>query len=96
MQVLRNKFRKDLLVWLILVILIGSGLATAIGYLADSYFGDTVDGLLGGYGEYDFLLTINQELRDSAYKEVKQIISNRFPGSKLKEGVLWRGKLITF
>ena len=92
MQVLRNKFRKDLLVWLILVILIGSGLATAIGYLADSYFGDTVDGLLGGYGEYDFLLTINQELRDSAYKEVKQIISNRFPGSKLKEGVTVAGK----
>jgi exonuclease VII small subunit len=84
------------MIWLIIVIIIGSGLSSGIGYLADNYFGDTVDGLLGDYGEFDFLLTINQELEDTATKEVRKIVSEEFPGSRLKKGISIAGKVNYF
>lgn len=92
MQVLRHRFRKNLVTWLVIVILVGSGLASGIGYLADNYFGETVDGLMGSYGENDFLLTINQELKKTAYKKVKEVVDKEIPGSELNEGITVAGK----
>ncbi|SJZ47464.1 hypothetical protein [Selenihalanaerobacter shriftii] len=92
MEILRHEFRKDLLIWLIVVLLIGSSLAAGIGYLADKYFGDTVDGILGDYGKYDFLLTISQEMNDSTYRKVKKKVAKELPGSELKKGITVAGK----
>ncbi|ADL13681.1 hypothetical protein [Acetohalobium arabaticum] len=96
MEILKYRFRTDLLIWLIVVILVGSSLASGIGYLADNYFGDTVNSLMGDYGKYDFLLTVNQELTDSAMKEIKEVKEEKLPGSKLKKGITVAGTVNYF
>lgn len=95
-EILKHRFRNDLLIWLIVVILVGSSLAGGIGYLADNYFGDTVNSLMGDYGKYDFLLTVNQELTDSAMKEIKEVKEEKLPGSKLKKGITVAGTVNYF
>ncbi|MCK8824560.1 hypothetical protein [Fuchsiella alkaliacetigena] len=92
MGILSYEFRKDLMIWLIVVVVIGSLFASSVGYLADNYFGDTVNNLVGDYGEYDFLLTINQEGEESAVAEIEKILAKDLPESELISGVKVAGK----
>ncbi|MGM0470900.1 MAG: hypothetical protein ACQEQI_01255 [Bacillota bacterium] len=92
MDILRYGFRRDLLIWLIVVIIVGSSLASGIGYLADNYFGDTVNNLLGDYGKHDFLITVNQELDQSVLKEIRQVRDEKLPQAQLTKGVTVAGK----
>lgn len=92
LYLLRSGFRKDLIVHLLIVVLIGSALSMAAGYLADDYFGKTVSGLIGEYGEFDLLLTVNREVRSSALAQVRDIIRVKLPGSSVQQGVTIAGK----
>ncbi|WP_027339496.1 hypothetical protein [Halonatronum saccharophilum] len=92
MFLLKTDFRRDITVLLVVTILIISLLAGIIGYLADFYFGDTVNGLIGDYGDYDWALIINEDAKEEALPQIKEIIDSRIPGSKLIEGVDILGK----
>lgn len=92
LYLLRSGFCKDLIVHLLIVVLIGSAVSMAAGYLADDYFGKTVSGLIGEYGEFDLLLTVNREVRSSALAQIRDIIRVKLPGSSVQEGVSIAGK----
>lgn len=92
LYLLRSGFRRDLIVHLLLVVIIGSGISMAAGYLADDYFGKTVSGLIGDYGEFDLLLTVNREVRSSAQVQIKDILRVKLPGSSVQQGITVAGK----
>lgn len=92
LYLLRSGFRKDLIVHLLIVVLLGSALSMTAGYLADDYFGKTVSGLIGEYGEFDLLLTVNREVRSSALSQIRDIIRVKLPGSSVQQGVTIAGK----
>ncbi len=88
----RAKFRKDLIIHLLVVVLVGSALSMTAGYLADNYFGKTVSGLIGDYGEFDLLITVNREVRSSALSQIRDILRVKLPGSTVEQGVTVAGK----
>jgi hypothetical protein len=92
MFLLNSDFRKDILVLLVVTIFLVSLASIIIGYLADYYFGDTISGLLGEYGEYDLALILDKEAKERASEEIEDIIKNNFPGSELILGVEVVGK----
>lgn len=92
LHLLRSSFIKDLVLHLLIVVLLGSGLSIAAGYLADNYFGNTVSGLIGDYGEFDLLLTVNREVRKSALSQIRDILRVKLPGSTVEQGVTIAGK----
>lgn len=87
LYLLRTKFLRDLLVYLLVIIIVGSTVSMAAGYLADNYFGKTVSGLIGDYGEFDLLLTVNREVRNSALTQIRDILRVKLPGSSVQQGV---------
>ncbi|PRX35730.1 hypothetical protein BX659_101224 [Orenia metallireducens] len=92
MFLLNSDFRKDILLLLVVTIFLVSLTSIIIGYLADYYFGDTISGLLGEYGEYDLALILDKEAKERASEEIEDIIENNFPGSELILGVEVVGK----
>lgn len=92
LYLLRSGFRRDLIVHLLIVIIVGSALAMTAGYMADNYFGKTVSGLIGDYGEFDLLLTVNREVRNSALSQIQDILRVKLPGSNVQKGITIAGK----
>lgn len=77
---------RDLLELLVVSVLVGSLVAGAVAFTADTYFGKTVTGVLGNYGEYDIILHVRAERREEALKEIRKIVAREFPGARVKEG----------
>lgn len=74
------------------IVLVGSAVSLTAGYLADDYFGNTVSGLIGEYGEFDLLLTVNREVRSSALVQIRDILRVKLKGSTVEQGVTVAGK----
>ena len=63
MALFRDGFGKDWLVLIFVSILVGTILSAGVARAVDAYFGDTIDGLIGEYGEYDLILHLGKKLR---------------------------------
>ncbi len=85
-------FIKDLVVLILITILIGSALCGALAAAADAYFGDTVNGLIGDVGEYDLILHIRKDMKDTVAAELQKYLDARFNGGTFKEGPTVAGK----
>jgi|LFRM01.1.fsa_nt_gb hypothetical protein len=84
-------FLKDVALLLLVTIIAGSGFSSAVAYAVDTYFGDTLSGLVGEYGEYQLLLHVRQEAKDAARTQLEKLLEKEFPGAKLKEGIAIAG-----
>ena len=84
-------FLKDVALLLLVTIIAGSGCSSAVAYAVDTYFGDTLSGLVGEYGEYQLLLHVRQEAKDAARTQLEKLLEKEFPGAKLKEGIAIAG-----
>lgn len=89
-------FLRDVAVLIIVSILVGSGLAYGISWAIDNHFGDTVTGLIGKFGEYDFVIHIRQDVAKQALQQTKHILDQELPGSKVTQGVSVAGKANLF
>ncbi len=96
MTLFRDGFGRDLLILVIISILAGTVLSTGIARAVDTYFGDTINGLIGDYGEYDLILHIREDVKDAALKELEALAADRLPGMKINEGVTIAGKFNVF
>ena len=56
------------------------------------YFGDTVSGLIGEYGEYDLVLMVREDLADAALDQMREIVRERYPGVRLRKGITLSGR----
>lgn len=92
MALFGDGFGKDWLVLIIASILLGTILSAGIARAVDSYFGDTIDGLVGEYGEYDLILHLREEAKDAGIQALADLIEKELPGAYFKESLSIGGK----
>lgn len=95
-SILKDTFNRDILTLLIVSIVIGSILASALAMSANAYFSSTLNNLVGDYGEYDLVLQVREEMKDDASAQVQKIINDAFPGGRMKLGPTITGKTNIF
>ncbi len=91
MFLFKTNFAKKFITLLILAIIIGALLVTIGGELSDKYFYNMVNGIIGGYGEYDLLFTMSTEKEDVALEQTKKVLDSHFAGYSLKKGPVVAG-----
>ncbi|NMB46997.1 MAG: hypothetical protein GX998_11395 [Firmicutes bacterium] len=96
MALFRDGFGKDWLVLIFVSILVGTILSAGVARAVDAYFGDTIDGLIGEYGEYDLILHLREEAKDAGMQALEGLIEKELPGAKIKESVSIAGKANIF
>ena len=96
MALFRDGFVKDWLILILASILVGTLLSAGVARAVDSYFGDTIDGLIGEYGEYDLILHLREEAREAGIQALEELIAKELPGTVYKEGVTIAGKANIF
>ncbi|MBI2914308.1 MAG: hypothetical protein HYY08_00130 [Firmicutes bacterium] len=85
-------FSKDLALVIVVTVAVGSILAYGAALAVDSYFGDTVTGLIGEFGQYDVIVHVREEARKAALGELRRVMDERIPGARLKEGLTIAGR----
>lgn len=88
----RDGFYKDLMLLLLVTIIVGAVFAQGIAWAIDTYFGDTLDEVIGEYGEYDLILHIREEAKEAALRELERIGEQSFPGYKLNQTLTVAGQ----
>lgn len=88
----RDGFYKDLIILLIVTIILGAVFSQGIAWAIDLYFGDTLDGMIGEYGEYDLVLHIREEAKEAALRELERIGEESFPGYRLNQTLTIAGQ----
>ena len=88
----RDGFYKDLIILLIITVIVGAVFSQGIAWAIDTYFGDTLDGMIGEYGEYDVILHIREEAKEAAMRELDRIGQESFPGYRIKESLTIAGQ----
>ncbi|NLW56257.1 MAG: hypothetical protein GX050_06535 [Firmicutes bacterium] len=96
LSIFREEFVKDLLVWFFVSILIAALFAAGAGLIADRYFSNTVDGLMGDQGEFDLLFQVRSDLKTEAVARLQEIIQEKVPGSTVKTGISIAGKTAVY
>src|SRR5690554_2737566 len=92
----RESFVRDLLIWFLVSVTLASLLSAGAGVLADRYFSQAVTGLIGEVGEYDLLFQVRNDLKHVVVSRLEEIITEEFPGSRLKTGVSVAGQSAVF
>ncbi|HHY15487.1 MAG TPA: hypothetical protein GX521_05385 [Firmicutes bacterium] len=85
-------FYKDLIILLLVTIVLGAVFSQGIAWAIDLYFGDTLDGMIGEYGEYDLVLHIREEAKEAALRELERIGEQSFPGYRLNQTLTIAGQ----
>lgn len=88
----RDGFYKDFVVLLILTILLGTVFSAGIAWALDAYFGDTLNEMIGEYGQYDIILHIQEDAKEAAFRELERIQEQQFPGARLSETISLAGQ----
>ncbi len=92
MALFRDGFGKDWLVLVIASVLVGTILSAGVAQAVDAYFGDTIDGLVGEYGEYDLIVHLREEAKDAGIQALAELIEKELPGAYFKESLSIGGK----
>lgn len=89
---LRDGYLKDVGRLLVVSVVVLSLAAAAAAWAVNAYFGETVSNLIGGVGQYDFMLHVGATSRARAARELASYLPKAFPGSRLKEGLTVAGQ----
>lgn len=92
----RKSFTRDLLVLLFVGIVLASLFSLGLAATTGKYFAKAVTGVLGDYGQYDLLFQVRDELYPETREQLRRIIADRFPGSRLRPGLSIAGKSTIF
>lgn len=95
-NIFKDGFKKDIAILLVVTIICGSLFAASIAYVSNLYFGKTIAGLIGEYGEYDLAIQVREEMKDDVGVQLQKIIEEQFSGAALKEGPTLTGKTTFF
>lgn len=95
-NLLRDSFQRDILILIVVSILVGSMLASAVSLGANAYFSKTLSSFVGDYGEFDLIINVREEMKEDAGQQIQKIIDEAFPGAKMKEGPTITGKTSFF
>lgn len=91
-KIFKDSFLRNIAIVLLVTLLAGALFSAGIASAANFYFGETLQGLIGDFGEYDLILSVRQPTKELAAKKLQEIITERLPGVKWKEGIPIPGK----
>lgn len=89
-------FRRDIFLLLAVSILLGTALAKAVSYGANAYFQQTLVSLVGDYGEYDLLVQMREEHKETGLAQMEKMLREALGGAPYKEGPAIIGKANLF
>lgn len=89
----RDGFYRDFVVFFIVSLMVGSLVVIGVSRAADAYFGDTVSGYLGEFGEYDFIVHVREESGQAARAEMQKVIEGHLPGARIGKAVQMLGRV---
>lgn len=92
----RDSFPRDILILLVISVLVGSMLASAVSMGANAYFSKTLASFVGDYGEFDLIINVREEMKADSAQQIQKIINDVFPGATMKEGPTITGKTSFF
>lgn len=92
LKLFRDGFSRNIITVLLVTVIIGSIFAAGVASAANFYFGETLQGLIGEFGEYDLILHFRQPTKDIAAEKLNEIIAEKLPGVRWKEGTSIAGK----
>ncbi|MBO5245570.1 MAG: hypothetical protein J6B02_05660, partial [Selenomonadales bacterium] len=83
---------KRLILLLLISILLGTIAARAVAAVANGYFHETMDSLVGQYGEYDFIVQVREEQKENAKPVLDGVIAEHFAGGRYQEAPVIGGR----
>ncbi|HYH01962.1 MAG TPA: hypothetical protein VEC37_02590 [Bacillota bacterium] len=92
----KDSFIKDILILLLVGITVSALFAAGFALVTDKYFGKTVTGIMGDYGQYDLLFQGKVELKGALERQIREVMKEHFPGATLKSGISAMGKTTFF
>lgn len=95
-NIIRDSFQRDILILLVISVLVGSVLASAVSMGANAYFSKTLASFVGDYGEFDLIINVREEMKADSAQQIQKIINDVFPGATMKDGPTITGKTSFF
>ncbi len=92
LQFFRDGFYRDFIIVILVSIIIGATFSSGIAWALDSHFGDTIKQMVGDHGEYDLILHVREEAKESALRELERISQQQFKGAKVSETITVAGQ----
>lgn len=83
---------KQMIVVLLVSILIGAVGARGVAEVANGYFHSTLDSLVGSYGEYDFIVQVQEEKREEAKERLEKVLDDAFGKGTYQEAPVLGGR----
>ncbi|MBQ5745748.1 MAG: hypothetical protein IIV84_02085 [Selenomonadales bacterium] len=83
---------KKIILLLVISILLGTAASNLIAEIANGYFHTTMDSLVGQYGEYDFIVQVQEEKKEEAKPVLEEVLSQHFAGGHYQEAPVIGGR----
>ena len=83
---------KKLILLLVISIFLGTAVSNLIAEVANGYFHSTMDSLVGEYGEYDFIVQVQEEKKEEAKPVLEEVLSQHFAGGHYQEAPVIGGR----
>lgn len=83
---------KKLILLLVISIFLGTVGSTFIAEVANGYFHGTMDSIVGEYGEYDFIVQVQEEKKEEAKPVLEEVLSQHFAGGRYQEAPVIGGR----
>jgi uncharacterized protein YjgD (DUF1641 family) len=96
LPLLRDGFIRDIIILILVSITLGSLGSFGVAAAVDNYFGDTVNQLIGEFGEFDVIIHIREEAEEAAARELAKLVEEQFPHSKIKQSLTIAGQSYFF
>lgn len=85
-------FGKRLILLLFISILLGTAVSGIVAEVANGYFHNTMDSLVGAYGEYDFIVQVREEQKENAKPILESVLVQHFAGGHYQEAPVIGGR----
>ncbi|HEY8464196.1 MAG TPA: hypothetical protein VIM29_09290 [Bacillota bacterium] len=92
----KDTFIKDVLILLLVGMAVSALFAAGFAMFTDKYFGKTVTGIMGDFGQYDLLFQGKVEYKAALERQIREVMQAHFPGATLKPGISAVGKTTFF
>ena len=88
----RDGFFRDYIILILVTIIVGAAVSSGAAWAVDSYFGDTIQDVIGDNGEYDLILHVREASKEAALRELERIADQQFKGAVINQTISVAGQ----
>lgn len=85
-------FYRDYIILILVTIIVGAAVSSGVAWAVDSYFGDTIQDVIGDNGEYDLILHVREASKEAALRELERIADQQFKGAVINQTISVAGQ----